>query len=107
MVARSHLPDTEAGIQTFPKRSDRPTQTLGGPTASKRRDVARPCARMLPWWLRSSLVHDGLYALLQCGEDSEYGRKAYDGYFEVFRVLLVEDSESSPPASENFQSAAA
>jgi hypothetical protein len=52
-------------------------------------------------------VHDGLYALLQCGEDSEYGRKAYDGYFEVFRVLLVEDSESSPPASENFQSAAA
>jgi hypothetical protein len=25
-----------------------------------------------------------LYALLQCGEDSEYRRKAYGGYIEVF-----------------------
>jgi hypothetical protein len=24
-------------------------------------------------------VRAGLYALLQCGKDSEYGRKAYDG----------------------------
>jgi hypothetical protein len=49
----------------------------------------------------------GVYALLPCGEDSEYGHKAYDSYFEVFRTLLVEDDESSPSASGNFQSAAA
>jgi hypothetical protein len=49
----------------------------------------------------------GLYALLQCGEDSKYGHKVYDGSFEVFRTLLAEDGESSPPASQNFQSAAA
>jgi glucosinolate gamma-glutamyl hydrolase len=48
-----------------------------------------------------------LYALLQYGEDSEYGRKAYNGYFEVFRMLLVKDGESSLPASGNFQSAVA
>jgi hypothetical protein len=54
-----------------------------------------------------SVAHAGLYALLQCGEDFEYGRKAYDGYFEVFHALLAEDGESSPPASGNFQSAAA
>lgn len=35
----------------------------------------------------------GSYALLQCGEDSEYVRKAYGGYFEVFRALLAEDGE--------------
>jgi hypothetical protein len=28
--------------------------------------------------------HADLYALLQCGEDSEYGRKAYNGYIDVF-----------------------
>jgi hypothetical protein len=49
----------------------------------------------------------GLYALLQCGEDSVYGHKAYDGYFEMFRALLAEDGESSPPTSRNFQFAAA
>jgi glucosinolate gamma-glutamyl hydrolase len=54
-----------------------------------------------------SAAHAGLYALLQCGEDSEYARKADDGYFEVFHALLAEDSESSPPTSGNFQSAAA
>jgi glucosinolate gamma-glutamyl hydrolase len=43
-----------------------------------------------------------LYALLQCGEDSEYGRKAYDGYIEMFWALLVKDGESSPPVSGNF-----
>jgi glucosinolate gamma-glutamyl hydrolase len=43
-----------------------------------------------------------LYALLQCGEDSEYRRKAYGGYIEVF---WEEDGESSPPPSGNFQSA--
>jgi hypothetical protein len=45
-----------------------------------------------------------LYALLQCGEDSEYERKTYSVYIEVFRTLLVEDGESSPLASGNFQS---
>jgi hypothetical protein len=30
----------------------------------------------------------------------------YDGYFEVFLALLVEDDESSPTASRNFQYAA-
>jgi hypothetical protein len=52
-----------------------------------------------------SLAHADLYALLQCGEDSEYRRKAYSGgYIEVFWALLVEDGESSPLTSENFQS---
>jgi glucosinolate gamma-glutamyl hydrolase len=50
-----------------------------------------------------SAARTGLYKLLQCGEDSEYGRNAYGGYFEVFHVLLVEDGESSPPTSRNFQ----
>jgi hypothetical protein len=54
-----------------------------------------------------SPVRAGLYALLQCGKDSEYRRKAYVRYFEVFHVLLAEDGESSPLASGNFQSAAA
>ncbi|KAG8065470.1 hypothetical protein GUJ93_ZPchr0004g39595 [Zizania palustris] len=35
----------------------------------------------------------GSYVVLQCGEDSEYVRKAYRGYFEVFRALLAEDGE--------------
>jgi hypothetical protein len=46
-----------------------------------------------------------LYVLLQCSEDSEYGQKAYNGYIEVFWVLLVEDDEFSPPVSGKFQSA--
>jgi hypothetical protein len=50
-----------------------------------------------------SLARADLYALLQCGEDSEYGRKAYGGYIEVFWALLAKDGESSPPASGNFQ----
>jgi hypothetical protein len=45
-----------------------------------------------------------LYAPLQCSEDSEYRRKAYDGYIKVFWALLAEDSESSPLASWDFQS---
>ena len=36
----------------------------------------------------------GSYAVLQCGEDSEYVRKAYSGYFQVFRALLEEDGEA-------------
>jgi hypothetical protein len=47
------------------------------------------------------------YALLQCGADSEYGHKTYGGYIKVFRALLVEDGESSPPTSGNFQSTSA
>jgi hypothetical protein len=31
--------------------------------------------------------------VLQCGEDSEYGRQKYGGYFTVFCALLEEDSE--------------
>jgi hypothetical protein len=46
-----------------------------------------------------------LYTLVQCGEDSEYERKAYGDYIEVFWVLLVEDGKSSSLASGNFQSA--
>jgi hypothetical protein len=30
------------------------------------------------------LSHANLYTLLQCGEDFEYGRKAYGDYIEVF-----------------------
>jgi hypothetical protein len=32
----------------------------------------------------SSLACVDLYALLQCGEGSEYGHKTYSGYIEVF-----------------------
>jgi glucosinolate gamma-glutamyl hydrolase len=72
----------------------------------------RPCAPPAAAVVEAVIVipsaaHAGLYALLQCGEDSEYARKAYDGYFEVFHALLAEDGESSPPTSGNFQSAAA
>ncbi|AQK63788.1 Defense-related protein [Zea mays] len=35
----------------------------------------------------------GSYAVLQCGEDSEYVRQKYGGYFAVFRALLEEDGE--------------
>jgi hypothetical protein len=31
--------------------------------------------------------------VLQCGEDSEYGRQKYGGYFTVFCALLEEDGE--------------
>jgi hypothetical protein len=44
----------------------------------------------------SSLARGNLYTLLQCGEDFESGRKAYDGYIEVFWAPLVEEDESSP-----------
>jgi hypothetical protein len=49
-----------------------------------------------------SLVRADLYALLLCGEDSKYGRKVYDDYFEVFCVLLAKYGKSSPLASGNF-----
>jgi hypothetical protein len=31
-----------------------------------------------------SPVRADLYALLQCGDDSEYGHKTYSGYIKVF-----------------------
>jgi hypothetical protein len=49
----------------------------------------------------------GLYALLQCDEDSKHGHKTYDDYFEVFHAPLANDGESSPPTSRNFQDAIA
>jgi hypothetical protein len=49
-----------------------------------------------------SPTHADLYALLQCGDDSKYTCKTYGGYIKVFWALLVENSESSSPTSENF-----
>jgi hypothetical protein len=85
------------------------TATLGGPTASRSHVVARPCAPPAAVVVEAIVVipspmRANLYALLQCGEDSEYVHKTYGGYIEVFRTLVVEDGESSPPASGNFQS---
>jgi hypothetical protein len=64
--------------------------------------------RLLPRWSRPvAAAHADLYALLQCSEDSEYGCKAYNGYFEVFHALLAEDGDSSLLACGNFQYATA
>jgi hypothetical protein len=98
MVARDCLHDTEAGSQTA---------TLGGLTASRSRVVARPSVPPTPAMVETIVVvpspaHANLYALLQCSEDSKYERKTYGNYIEVFQALMVEDSESSPPASGNF-----
>jgi glucosinolate gamma-glutamyl hydrolase len=38
----------------------------------------------------SSPARANLCVLLQCGDDSEYGRKAYNGYIEVFLALLAD-----------------
>jgi hypothetical protein len=46
-----------------------------------------------------SPTYADLYTLLQCGENSEYGRKAYGGYIEVF---WAENDESSPLTSGYF-----
>jgi hypothetical protein len=90
MVARDHLPDVEAS----------------GQTTSRSHTVAWPCAPPVTTVVDAIIVpssaHADLYTLLQCGEDSKYGRKAYGGYIEVFWSLLTEDGESSPPASGNF-----
>jgi hypothetical protein len=103
MVARDCLPDAEAGGQTA---------TSGGPTASRSCTAARSCTPPAAAVVEAvivvpSAVHAGLYARLQCSDDSEYERKAYDDYFKVFHTLLAEDGESSPTASGNFQSATA
>jgi hypothetical protein len=72
--------------------------------------VVRPCAPPAAAVVEAisivpSLTRADLYALLQCSEDSEYGRKEYGGYIEVLWTLLAEDGESSPPVNGNFQSA--
>ncbi|KAJ1294131.1 hypothetical protein BS78_01G122500 [Paspalum vaginatum] len=43
--------------------------------------------------LGSTGAPSGSYAVLQCGDDSEYVRQKYGGYFPVFRALLEEDGE--------------
>jgi hypothetical protein len=117
VVARDRLPNAEAGGQTGPTgRSDPPppVQRLAvippsravrpPPGAMLRHDHAH---HLLRWSRLSVAARTSLDALLQCGEDSEYRRKAYDGYFEVWHVLLVEDGKSSPLTTRNFQCAAA
>jgi hypothetical protein len=101
MAVRDRLPDAESGGQTA---------TPGGPFASRSHAAARPCAPAAATVVKAIIVVpspacDDLYALLQCDEDSEYERKTYGGYIEVFWVLLTEDGESSPSVSRNFQSA--
>jgi hypothetical protein len=91
-------PRSEAGSQTT---------IPGGPTASRSHAAVWSCAPLAAAVVEAVIIvpsaaRAGLYALLQCGEDSEYRCKAYDGYFKVFHVLLAEDGESSPPVSGNF-----
>jgi hypothetical protein len=102
-VARDHLHDIEANGQTAtPARSNRLQEPRCG-----------AAVRVVYCYVVEAIVivilsvRADLYILLQCGEDSGYGRKTYGGYIEVFRTLLVEDGESSPPASGNFQSISA
>jgi hypothetical protein len=95
------MPDAEASGQTA---------TPGGPTASRSRATTYSCAPPAAAVAEAIIVIPlplcvNLYTLLQCGEDSEYGCKAYGGYIKVFWALLVEDGESSPLKSGNFQSA--
>jgi hypothetical protein len=80
MVARDRLLDTDDGGQTA---------TPSSPTASESCAVAGRVRRLL---LRTTVAeaiviipsptHADLYALLQCGEDSEYGGKAYGSYIK-------------------------
>jgi hypothetical protein len=95
-VAKDSLPDAEAGSQT----------------ASMSRAAVQPCMPPAVAVVETivvilSLTCAGLYTLLQCVEDSDYGCKLYGRYFEVFHVLLAKDGESSPAASGNFQYVAA
>jgi hypothetical protein len=74
------------------------TATPGGPIASMSHVVARPCMSRAAAMVETIVVipspaRADLYALLQCGKDSKYGRKTYGGYIEVFQALLVEDGE--------------
>jgi hypothetical protein len=100
MVARDRLPDAEAGGQTA---------TPGGPTAPRSHATMQLCVPLAAVVVKAIILVPlstcaDLYALLQCAEDFEYGRKAYGGYIEVFWALVAEDGESSLPATENFQS---
>jgi hypothetical protein len=99
-VARDRLPDAEADGQTATPGIQLP------PGATLRRGCVRHLLMrttvveaiiVVP-----SLTRADLYALLQCGKDSEYGHKAYGGYIKMF---WAEDGESSPSTSGNFQSA--
>jgi hypothetical protein len=96
-VAKDRLPDAQVGSQT----------------ASKSHATVQPCTSPTVAVVKAVVVvvlsstRAGLYVLLQCVEDSEYGCKTYDRYFEVFHVLLAKDGESSPTVSENFQYIAA
>jgi hypothetical protein len=70
--------------------------------------VARPCMSRAAAMVETIVVipspaRADLYALLQCGKDSKYGRKTYGGYIEVFQALLVEDGESVTPNLSNMQ----
>jgi hypothetical protein len=101
-VARDRLPDKRLAVRPPPWAVQPPIGAV----------LWRGRARCLLLWTAvvdaiivvPSLTRGNLYVLLQYGEDSEYERKAYSGYIEVFWVLLVKDGESSPPASRNFQS---
>jgi hypothetical protein len=100
MVVRDRLPDSEAG------RSDHhPRVVQPPPGAALRR--GRACRLLLRTAVVDAIVvvpsstHANLYALLQCGEEFEYGRKAYCGYNEVF---WAEDGEFSSQTSGNFKS---
>jgi hypothetical protein len=70
MVARDHLPEVEAGNHTA---------TSGGPTGSRIHAVAWPCAPAAVAVIKAIIIiipspmRANLYALMQCGEDSEYG----------------------------------
>jgi hypothetical protein len=97
-IAKDRLHDVEAGGQTT---------APGGPTTSRSHATTRSCAPSAAAVVEAiivvpSLARADLYALLQCGEDSEYWCKAYGGYIEVFWMLVAEDDESSPSASGNF-----
>jgi hypothetical protein len=86
MVARNRLPDAEAGGQTA---------TPSGPTASKSCAAVRLCTLPAVVMVEaivvvSSPARANLCVLLQCGDDSEYGCKAYNGYIEVFWALLAD-----------------
>jgi hypothetical protein len=101
MVARDCLPNVEVVGSIA---------TPGGPTASRSHGAARSYVPPVAAVVEAIIVvplpaHADLYALLHCSEDFEYGCKTYGDYIEVFWALLVEGSESSPSASENFQSA--
>jgi hypothetical protein len=71
-----------------------PPQVVQPPIGATLRTVVVEAIVIIP-----SPTYADLYTLLQCGENSEYGRKAYGGYIKVF---WAETDESSPLTSGNF-----